>query len=110
MKNFFKKVLLKVPILIRDFLLKEIKEEIKTDIKDLKREIKEIKTDNKAIHSELLKNSLDTMKIAICSEELPLSERVSIGKDYIDKGGNGAIKIKVHVLEDEYEKELKQSA
>lgn len=110
MKEFLKKILLKIPILIRDFLLKEIKEEIKTDIKDLKREIKDIKTDNKAIHSELLKNSLDTMKIAICSEELPLSERVSIGKEYIDKGGNGAIKIKVHVLEDEYEKELKQSA
>lgn len=110
MKEFLKKVMLKIPILIRDFLLKEIKEEIKTDIKDLKREIKEIKTDNKAIHSELLKNSLDTMKIAICSEELPLSERVSIGKKYIDKGGNGAIKIKVHVLEDEYEKELKNNA
>ena len=110
MKEFLKKILLKIPILIRDFLLKEIKEEIKTDIKDLKREIKDIKTDNKVIHNELLKNSLDTMKIAICSEELPLSERVSIGKEYIDKGGNGAIKIKVHVLEDEYEKELKQSA
>lgn len=106
MKEFLKKVMLKIPILIRDFLLKEIK----TDIKDLKREIKDIKADNKAIHSELLKNSLDTMKIAICSEELPLSERVSIGKEYIDKGGNGAIKIKVHVLEDEYEKELKNNA
>ena len=110
MKDFLKKVLLKVPILIRDFLLKDIKDEIKTDIKDLKKEIKDIKMDNKAIHSELLKNSLDTMKIAICSEELPLSERVSIGKEYIDKGGNGAIKIKVHVLEDEYEKELKNNA
>lgn len=110
MKEILKKVLLKVPILIRDFLLKEIKDEIKTDIKDLKREIKDIKADNKAIHSELLKNSLDTMKIAICSEELPLSERVSIGKYYVDKGGNGAIKIKVHVLEDEFEKELKNNA
>ena len=103
MKDFLKKILLKIPILIRDFLLKVIKVEIKSDIK-------EIKKDNKAIHEELLKNSLDTMKIAICSEELPLSERVSIGKDYIDKGGNGAIKIKVHVLEDEYEKELKNNA
>lgn len=99
MKEFLKKIMLKIPILIRDFLLEEIN-----------KEIKEIKKDNKAIHSELLKNSLDTMKIAICSEELPLSERVSIGKDYIDKGGNGAIKIKVHVLEDEYEKELKNNA
>lgn len=110
MKEFLKKIMLKIPILIRDFLLKEIKEEIKTDIKEINKEVKEIKKDNKAIHSELLKNSLDTMKIAICSEELPLSERVSIGKEYIDKGGNGAIKIKVHVLEDEYEKELKNNA
>ena len=99
MKGFLKKVMLKIPILIRDFLMKEIKDDIK-----------ELKKDNKSIHAELLKNSLDTMKIAICSEELPLSERVSIGKEYIDKGGNGAIKIKVHVLEDEYEKELKNNA
>lgn len=110
MKDFLKNILLKIPILIRDFLLKEIKEEIKTDIKELKKEIKDIKTDNKAIHNELLKNSLDTMKIAICSEELPLSERVSIGKKYIDKNGNGAVKIKVHVLEEMYEKELKNNA
>lgn len=91
--------MLKIPILIRDFLMKEIKDDIK-----------ELKKDNKSIHAELLKNSLDTMKIAICSEELPLSERVSIGKEYIDKGGNGAIKIKVHVLENEYEMELKNNA
>lgn len=99
MNNFLKQIMLKVPILIRNFLMKEVKDAIK-----------ELKKDNKSIHDELLKNSLDTMKIAICSEELPLSERVSIGKDYIDKGGNGAIKIKVHVLEDEYEKELKNNA
>ena len=99
MKDYLKKIMLKIPILIRDFLMKEIKDDIK-----------ELKKDNKSIHAELLKNSLDTMKIAICSEELPLSERVSIGKEYIDKGGNGAIKIKVHVLEDEYEKELKNNA
>lgn len=99
MKDFLKKIMLKIPILIRDFLMKEIKDDIK-----------ELKKDNKSIHAELLKNSLDTMKIAICSEELPLSERVSIGKEYIDKGGNGAIKIKVHVLEDEYEKELINNA
>lgn len=99
MKDFLKKIMLKIPILIRDFLMKEIKDDIK-----------ELKKDNKSIHAELLKNSLDTMKIAICSEELPLSERVSIGKEYIDKGGNGAIKIKVHVLENEYEMELKNNA
>lgn len=110
MKNIVKSILLKIPIVIRDFFLKEIKEEIKTDIKEVKEEIKKVKEDNKTIHNELLKNSIDTMKIAICSEELPLSERVSIGREYIKKGGNGAIKIKVHVLEEKYEEELKNNA
>jgi len=60
------------------------------------------------LKKELKQNSLNTMKNTICNEMIPLSERVSVGKDYIDKGGNGAVKIYVHQLEEEYEKELKK--
>lgn len=60
------------------------------------------------LKDELHKNSLNTMKNTICNDKIPLSERVSIGKEYIDKGGNGAVKIYVHQLEEEYEKELKE--
>lgn len=60
------------------------------------------------IKDELHKNSLNTMKNTICNDKIPLSERVSVGKDYIEKGGNGAVKIYVHQLEEEYEKELKK--
>ena len=56
---------------------------------------------------ELHKNSLNTMKNTICNDKIPLSERVSVGKEYIEKGGNGSIKILVHTLEEKYEKELK---
>lgn len=97
MNEKIKKILLKVPKIIRNFLMEEIN-----------KDIKELKADNKQIHQELLKNSLDTMKIAICSEEMPLSERIAIGHDYIQKGGNGAVKVQIHVLEEKYEKELKE--
>lgn len=57
---------------------------------------------------ELNKNSLNTMKNTICNDKIPLSERVSVGKEYIEKGGNGAVKIYVHKLEEEYEEQLKE--
>lgn len=97
MKETFKKFLLKIPKIIRNFLMEEIN-----------RDIKSLKEDNKLIHEELKKNSLDTMKIAICSEEIPLKERVEIGQKYIKDGGNGSVKVLVHVLEEKYEKELKE--
>lgn len=60
------------------------------------------------LKDELHKNSLNTMKNTICNDKIPLSERVSVGKEYIEKGGNGAVKIYVHQIEKDYEKELKE--
>ncbi len=74
MKDTIKKFMLKIPKIIRNFLMEEIIKDIKT-----------LKEDNKQIHKELMQNSLDTMKIAICSEEIPLKERIEIGQEYIKK-------------------------
>lgn len=71
-------------------------------------EIKKIQEDNNKIHEELKRNSLNTMKNTICNKDIPITERISVGKEYIDNGGNGAIKILVHTLEEEYEKNLKE--
>lgn len=60
------------------------------------------------LKDELNENSLNTMKNTICNEMIPLSERVSVGKKYVDKGGNGAVKVYLHQLEQEYEEELKK--
>ncbi len=68
----------------------------------------ETKSEIAILKEELNKNSLNTMKNTICNETIPLSERVSVGKEYIDKGGNGAVKIFVHKLEEDYEKQLKK--
>ena len=52
----------------------------------------------KPLKDELNENSLNTMKNTICNEMIPLSERVSVGKKYVEKGGNGAVKIYLHQL------------
>lgn len=84
-----------------EFLASRNKKYIKEIIKE---EITTIKTEMITLKDELNKNSLNTMKNTICNENIPLSERVSVGREYIEKGGNGAVKIYVHKLEEEYEK------
>ena len=79
-------------------------------IEELDKERKEQHNETLALidtlKEELNKNSLNTMKNTICNENIPLSERVSVGKEYIENGGHGAVKIYVHKLEEEYEKQL----
>lgn len=81
-----------------EFLAMRMRKYIKTTMQD---EIEPLK-------QELHKNSLNTMKNTICNDNIPLSERISVGKEYIEKGGNGAVKIYFHSLEEQYEKELKK--
>lgn len=67
---------------------------------------KTMKDEIEPLKEELHKNSLNTMKNTICNDNIPISERLEVGKEYIEKGGNGAVKIYYHKLEEEYEKEL----
>lgn len=87
------------------FALKIIRGIISKEITPL---CEKMQNDIKLMHDELNENSLNTMKNSICNDSIPLSERVSIGQKYIEKGGNGAVKIRVHQLEEQYEKELKK--
>ena len=68
----------------------------------------ETKKEIKIVRDELAKNSLNTMKNTICNDNIPLSERLSVGKEYIEKGGNGAVKVYLHQLEKEYEKKMQK--
>lgn len=67
-----------------------------------------IKSETGPIKEELTKNSLNTMKNTICNDNIPIAERLSVGKEYLEKGGNGAVKIYLHQLENQYEKQLKK--
>lgn len=68
----------------------------------------ETKREIEIIKKELNKNSLNTMKNTICNDNIPISERLIIGKEYIDKGGNGAVKVYLHKLEEDFEKKLQE--
>ena len=74
----------------------------------MQNQISKIQEDNNKIHEELKRNSLNTMKNTICNKDIPITERISVGKEYIEAGGNGSVKIIVHTLEEKYEKELKE--
>lgn len=43
-------------------------------------------------------NYLSTLRLTICSEEIPLEERIKAGDKYIKLGGNGAVKHKYEEL------------
>ena len=42
-------------------------------------------------HSQ--KQYLAILRLTVMSEEMPISERIIAGKEYIDRGGNGDVKI-----------------
>ena len=43
-------------------------------------------------------NYLTTLRLTICSEEIPLEERIAAGDKYVKLGGNGAVKHKYEEL------------
>ena len=70
--------------------------------------ISTMKDEIEPLKQELRQNSLNTMKNTICNENIPLKERIEVGKEYIEHGGNGAVKIYFHGLEERYEKQLRE--
>lgn len=105
--------------IILAFALKIGKEILDNSLEPFNKKIDELDKGRKEQHNETLalidalkielnKNSLNTMKNTICNDKIPLSERVSVGREYIENGGNGAVKIYVHKIEEEYEEQLKE--
>lgn len=54
------------------------------------------KVDN--IEQRQMETYLSTLRLTICSEEIPLEERITAGDKYIKAGGNGAVKHKYEGL------------
>ena len=48
------------------------------------------------------------LKQNIMNEKIPIEERLVCGEKYMNKGGNGAIKVFVKELQKEYEKKLEE--
>lgn len=59
--------------------------------------------------NELLKNNtIHLLKIAVLDEDLPLTDRIHAGEQYIKLGGNGFIKKKYERLLEEYENNMER--
>ena len=48
------------------------------------------------------------LKNTVCNKALPLSERLIDGRIYLARGGNGAVKAEVEVIEKQYKEQLEQ--
>lgn len=70
----------------------------------------ENKHDNsiKEIHKRIDKIELEDLKQNIMNDKIPLEERLDCGERYIKLGGNGAIKVYVKELQEEYKKKLEE--
>ena len=56
------------------------------------------------VNETLRVNTIHLLKIAVLDENLPLTDRIYAGEQYIKLGGNGFIKKKYEKLLEEYEK------
>lgn len=65
--------------------------------KQVLEKMNEIKKDQDQMH-------LGILRLTVMSEEMPISERIAAGKEYIDKGGNGDVKHFYHDLLAEHTK------
>lgn len=53
-------------------------------------------------------NTLHTLRLVIINKEMPLSERLKAGKEYVEKGGNGEIHTLYEALQEKYKNEIKE--
>ena len=51
---------------------------------------------------------MNTLRLTVMSEEMPLEERLAAGEKYVREGGNGAIKAKYHMLIEQYQTQHKE--
>ena len=59
------------------------------------------------INKTMRTNTIHLLKIAVLDENLPLTDRIHAGEEYIALGGNGFIKKKYEKLLEEYEQKYK---
>jgi hypothetical protein len=62
------------------------------------------------IEEHCRENYMRELQIIIMSEEMPLDERLKAGEEYVNGGGNGAIKAKYRILLQKYEEEHSEDA
>ena len=69
-------------------------EEKLDDIPIIKQELNTLKEDIKEVKDELEDNSIETCRLVITNEQMPLEERIKAGQKYVEKyHANGGVKL-----------------
>lgn len=66
---------------------------------------KGLQTQIDTIEKHCKENYMRELQIIIMSEEMPIEERLRAGEEYVNNGGNGAVKAKYRVILQRYEEE-----
>ena len=67
-------------------------------VKAIYDKVQEMETRQKQLEEYERDNYMNTLRLTIMSEEMPLSERIAAGDKYIKYGGNGEVKHKYEQL------------
>lgn len=61
-----------------------------------------------SFENNLNSNTLHTLRLVIINKEMPISERLIAGKEYVEKGGNGEIHTLYEALQEKYKTQIKE--
>ncbi|MDR2486455.1 MAG: hypothetical protein LBD12_00675 [Clostridiales Family XIII bacterium] len=73
---------------------------------DVERDVKDMKKALARLDGRLDDLEVMNLKHIICSPHVPIEERVRLGEEYLQKGENGAIAVRVGNLREEYSRRL----
>lgn len=83
--------------------LKKEQQNCKKDLSDLHTKTDDIQKKVEKVEEHTTENYMNELRIIIMSEEMPLGERLQAGEKYVSMNGNGEIKAKYKILQQEYE-------
>lgn len=67
----------------------------------------DMRKDLDTVKEHCFENYMGNLQLKIMSEEMPIGERLKAGEKYTSLGGNGEVKAKYKLLQEEYAKEVR---
>lgn len=80
---------------------------IVTGIKNIITFFTDMRKDLDTVKEHCFENYMSNLQLKIMSNEMPIGERLIAGEKYVNLGGNGEIKAKYKLLQEEYAKEVR---
>ena len=87
--------------------LRKLTKKVTQPLTDIKNEVQNLREEVKILKKHEYDTWIDQLRIIICSEEMPISERLAAGDIYVNQElKNGAVKCRYEQLLKQYAKEV----